>query len=567
MLKFKVKIILFVLFGGIIFFLLQNIFIPKWYSHYDYDNPTEMVKGILETKVNPDVVFLGNSIMLFGVSPMEIYLDSGIKSYNASVPKQSLAVTFHFLKQIFENKTPKLIVLDASILFSKKGDYEVWRKTLDNMPMGLVKWNAIADYSESTGENIHDIVFPLLNYHSRWDELKQDDFSDFFRKRDYYTLGYSPRFNIAIAKHWSDAVEYMNKEAEVMSLDLFEDKEFFLAEEKYVVQNYSPAYSNNIPKYNIEYLKKIKKICEENNCDLLVIKIPSVNLINKFDTVWTRERYNLSKEVFMELQIEYMDFMYDDIIEIKWERDSYDKGTHLNYVGAKKISRHISEYIKEKYDIEEGKDEYYQNQLKEYLKIKSVLELQSEFNYQSYIDKLKEQDRYIIGITVYGEKLDEEKLNRLSELGFRSDFHRSNLKTFIGLKAGKVIDYEAISDRYMYRKSNISNTNYILYSNPYGQSDNMGVYIGRFNSKALDMQRDKITKYTLSKSFSEYNNIHNQSEEGIFINVYDPEFERMVDSVHFFVDEGFDNQFGYDGYRGYEVTMDYLKDLEDDLKR
>ena len=58
----------------------SKIFIPKWHSTED-NMISFIVKGFYEEKKNSlDVMFMGNSDMYRGISPMELWIDYGIKS-------------------------------------------------------------------------------------------------------------------------------------------------------------------------------------------------------------------------------------------------------------------------------------------------------------------------------------------------------------------------------------------------------------------------------------------------------------------------------------------------------
>lgn len=87
--KKKIKrVILFILFFVTLTYIIEKIFIPKYYyqSNIMEDPITRSVVGFYEEKRNDmDAVFIGASHSFFGISPMDIYEEYGIKSYNLGI--------------------------------------------------------------------------------------------------------------------------------------------------------------------------------------------------------------------------------------------------------------------------------------------------------------------------------------------------------------------------------------------------------------------------------------------------------------------------------------------------
>ena len=61
-----------------------------------------------------DVTFLGASLVLYGIYPIELYDKYGIAAYNLSTGNQSLEASYYLAKEAIEKDHPSLIVLDCS---------------------------------------------------------------------------------------------------------------------------------------------------------------------------------------------------------------------------------------------------------------------------------------------------------------------------------------------------------------------------------------------------------------------------------------------------------------------
>lgn len=94
-----------------------------------------------------------------------------------------------------------------------------------------------------------------------------------------------------------------------------------------------------IPKENLEYLNKIIELSKENNIKLIFVGLPS-------QKSWNYAKHNAISKLSKELQFEYINLNMIEEIDIDWQKDTRDKGDHLNYFGAKKVSKYLGEYLK-----------------------------------------------------------------------------------------------------------------------------------------------------------------------------------------------------------------------------
>ena len=100
--------------------------------------------------------------------------------------------------------------------------------------------------------------------------------------------------------------------------------------------------------YAVEYLDKIRLLCEKNDITLVLIKAPSLS------PVWTSDYDEWVKDYAYENGIDYINFyeLYDET-GIDYETDTYDGGLHMNYSGADKLSEYLGKVLSEEYGMED----------------------------------------------------------------------------------------------------------------------------------------------------------------------------------------------------------------------
>ena len=98
--KFKIviKCLLFFVVGAIIFQALTILFVPKWVSKVDPATPRwkefyEQEEGTI------DVLLIGASDVGRGLSPITLWENYGITSFNLGTSNQSMAFSYYVIKE------------------------------------------------------------------------------------------------------------------------------------------------------------------------------------------------------------------------------------------------------------------------------------------------------------------------------------------------------------------------------------------------------------------------------------------------------------------------------------
>ena len=103
------------------------------------------------------------------------------------------------------------------------------------------------------------------------------------------------------------------------------------------------------------YLNKIFNLCEENNIKVILLSTPSVKN-------WNYEKHNSIQEIAQKNNIDYVDMNLSDDVNINWAEDTKDRGDHLNYSGAKKVTMALGNYLEQLHILEDHRnDERYDN--------------------------------------------------------------------------------------------------------------------------------------------------------------------------------------------------------------
>ena len=93
-------------------FLLISMYVPVS-DFLMRKNSYEKNADFYNYEGNYDVLFLGTSHMVMGISPMELWNDYGITSYNLGDFGQTTAIDYWVLKNALDYTTPKLVVVDV----------------------------------------------------------------------------------------------------------------------------------------------------------------------------------------------------------------------------------------------------------------------------------------------------------------------------------------------------------------------------------------------------------------------------------------------------------------------
>ena len=328
--KKLIRCIAFFIIGFLIFQVLTYVFVPKWISKIDPATPR--FKEFYELEKNSvDVLAIGASDVGRGYSPVKVWKEYGITSFNLGTSNQTFSLAYYLISEAIKYQKPKVIVLDMDALFVEKDAPEgEYRKLFDNLKLDDVKIQAINDEKVRAGDKL-PYIFPLLRFHDRYNKLEEKDFKTKSLNKKYKELSYMGMAMSYEIKPYIDTKEYMKDKGEV----------------------------EKVPDENVYYLEKIINLCKENDIQILWVEIPSA-------TSWSYARYKKTAELAQKYNIEFIDYNLEEMMKnlgIDWMTDTADKGNHLNVVGAEKISNHIGKILSEKYNCKDNRKDIEKSKL------------------------------------------------------------------------------------------------------------------------------------------------------------------------------------------------------------
>lgn len=264
-----------------------------------------------EKEDSVDIMVVGSSHAYCNVIPAQIYRDTGYSTYVLSAPCLTMPLAYYYIKEGLKTQSPKLIMLEMTGFYFNRYMGHA-KAAIGYMPFSSNRLGAIRTSAEPD-ERI-GLLFPLYNYHDRWEEFK---LSDYFEKRpdqisDIYA-GYTVLYQNEVQTERSERVfEYTDEDIELQS----------------------------------QYLKKIRELCNENGVELELFIAPAASYVSKAD-----------KQIIFDIpgDFELTDFNDGfDAIGLDLSRDFYD-ARHLNLYGAVKFTSVLSAYIEENYSFDKCK--------------------------------------------------------------------------------------------------------------------------------------------------------------------------------------------------------------------
>ncbi|MBR2547182.1 MAG: hypothetical protein IKF07_03185 [Eubacterium sp.] len=314
------KAIIKTIIGGVIFLVLLSViltFLGKYLLPYEHFVDRQQCMYYNFPKDTVDVLCTGNSAFRQGFSPNTLWHEYGIVAYSRVDSRQSPELTYFEVKDTLERHHPKLVIMGVPRLFQEYDYVEnepLLRRSMDYKKLTFQKIKTAAALSSHTDiKETVSYIFPLIRYHSRWNEVTREE----------------------------------AEEADIKDRDIWRGE--FRVNQLKVLQPWSFYDSDKeVPEYSkkaIKWYEKTLELCNRKGVKVLIVTMPEVT-----NTVGM----NIGTQEFADKYgADYLDFTTDELIKetgIKFDED-FQGGHHLAITGARKVSKYIGEYIVKKYGI------------------------------------------------------------------------------------------------------------------------------------------------------------------------------------------------------------------------
>ena len=240
-----------------------------------------------------DVIFLGHSGVYSSVSPMELYKEYGFTSYVCAQPLQLPWESSRWLESLVRVQSPRLVVFEVDHLFYDKNS--------------TVAANSVEYFINRT--------FPVFRSHANW--------------KKWFSRGKKRERSFAKGFYYNTTVNPYRGGKKLTPTD--------------------KVYK--IGKKHMDALERVYALCKENNIELMLLEVPSV-------VVWDYSRHNAVVKYAEKRGLEFIDLnLRLDELGFDWNTDTRDKGDHLNYSGALKVSGYVGRHIKKTYGLEDRRND------------------------------------------------------------------------------------------------------------------------------------------------------------------------------------------------------------------
>ena len=275
-----------------------------------YENEHRYLK---EKKGSMDAVYIGGSDVHAFWQPLFGWNERGIAVWNYSVDSLPVAAVKHLLIEAHKTQPQAVYIISLST-FKKEsadGSMENLHRIVDYQPFSLNKVrliNRLTEGTEYTGLKKLEFYFPVIRFHSRWDDLGSwvfDSISD--RKA---------------SMHYS----------------VFRNNVTDLSKTLKVTDAREPA-----PEDVAAVLNEVLDYCDEQNLDVLFVKVPQAV------SEQAQARMNTLEDTVIARGYPCLDLMENMAdLGILPETDFYNKA-HTNIHGSLKYSRYLADYLTEHY--------------------------------------------------------------------------------------------------------------------------------------------------------------------------------------------------------------------------
>lgn len=394
--KILIRIVAFAAVFCALFLWIQELVTPDYNWPQDSDRFGDGVRGLYkEPQDSLQVYWVGTSHMRCAITPMVVYRESGIRSYNLATNGQTIGLSLARLKLVFRHSAPKVVLFEASACFLDEARNKkdgMWRKMLDSLSWYRFgdKYIVSRDLAALNNEGFSELasgMLPLLRYHTRY-LLEEADYTAVNREQLNFMKGYCFR------KAQKPVDSIINPDSEPADADGVYEELVSLLDG------------------NRQDLLDIAALCKAHDCKLVLVKIPVNASAEDYHSYWDRQKHDLIARTAEEIGCPFVDLNFEDV-GIDWTEDTTDGGHHLNSLGARKVSAFMANWLSQNCGLPDGRDdaaaESWNRQLELYSEEERLYDIMMEEDPNAYLDRLAEGDFTLL---VTASKLKKKQIDK-----------------------------------------------------------------------------------------------------------------------------------------------------------
>ncbi len=315
--KYIIKSVIFVLICCILLGVVSRIVTVNT-ANYEYALMTSIYK---EPEDSLDAVYIGSSNCFVFWNSLVAFEEYGITVLPFASNSQPINAAEYLIKEAVKTQPNSLYIVNVnSLVENDLNDYGM-HKLLDYLPFSLNKLkltNYITGLANLTAEEKAEYYFPLIRYHSSWNELVSGNFSNKF-------------------------VDYKNSSTHPNYLNVISD-----VADKFTPSTERSEISDVLKSSIISLLDYIK----ETDLNVMFVTVPQARG-NEEDT----KKYNTLNDMIASYGYPTLDLLNGvENTGIDFSTDCYNQ-CHTNIHGSLKFTHYLAEYLVENYNFADKRNE------------------------------------------------------------------------------------------------------------------------------------------------------------------------------------------------------------------
>ena len=241
-----------------------------------------------------DLLVAGDSLSYTTVDPVRLWQRFGISSYDVGQPGAKLSESHEVLETAFSCQHPRVILLETNSLFRKQSPEEEAQLRFTQL---LYRW------------------LPLLRYHDAWKAS--------LKKLNHIAKPVQRGFRVSAKIKPYRGGDYMD----------------------------GPEEEMEISEVNRDSLRRIEELCRENGAVLILYAAPS-------PLCYDGAKHRALEALAREEDLRFLDLnLLAEEIGLDWNRDTRDRGDHLNLFGADKVTAWLGNLLQQEYAFPDRREE------------------------------------------------------------------------------------------------------------------------------------------------------------------------------------------------------------------